>query len=55
MDKMKKDKSFEARFAVGWEEGEEMFIRENRNFWKRVILLITTFGILVIFGIIFIT
>ena len=51
---MKKDKSFEARFAVGWEEGEEMLIRKNRKFWKRIIL-ITAFGILIIFGLKFIT
>jgi hypothetical protein len=50
---MKTDKSFEARFAVGWEEGEKMLIRKNRKFWKRIIL-IAIFGILIIFGIKFI-
>ena len=49
---MKEDKSFEARFAVGWEEQGK---KERKIFWKRIILsFIALFPFSLILGFVFI-
>jgi len=48
---MKEDRSLEARFAIGWDKQIE---KERGAFRKRVIRLVTIFGTLVVFGIVFI-